>query len=82
VPYVTIVLPGAEAEKLLGSEEAIQSFLKEALLAFGSVSFSLLMIGFERYLVSQGRRIHDAAIRSGAPIHRKSHMQRVDNAVT
>ena len=65
VPYVMIVLDHIEAQKLFDSDGNVKSLLDSVIAAYGEVSVSLLLIGFQRNLVTLGRQDHAHAIRTG-----------------
>ena len=67
VPYVMIVLDDTEARALFASDASVKALLDSVIAAYGEVSVSLLLIGFDRHLVAQDRRDHTHAVRTGMP---------------
>lgn len=60
-----VVLDDSEAQRLLDSDSNVKSLLDSIMHAYGEVSVSLLLIGLERSLVTQDRRAHTHAVRTG-----------------
>lgn len=65
VPYVAIVMQPEDAKQAFLSDDAVQGVLKQVHAAFGEVSLSFLLVGFERHLTTLERREANAFARGG-----------------
>jgi hypothetical protein len=67
VPFVAIIMQHTDAHRALMSVDAVRDVLKQVHAAFGEVTLSFLLVGFERHLVTLERREAHAHTCGGVP---------------